>query len=274
MLLCDTRNHGYHIWCLKPALGEVPEGDWQCPKCLGTAVVAASAEVGISIVEKMAAVELQLKERLGADAKLLPADVGPHRAVEHGREQPWQALTSRQIAGKDGNVGDLPDRVAWGDQEELSRVIKEIMPGHWHDGHRTILSRKCSEQHVRARGLRKAPTVQAMSLGEVQNRGGRFLVALLLTRTQVKMASQLGWGLELVMTVPHEVKRLAREVDWKKITQIWDPWAGTGVVGKGLARVLEPALELQLRPPPQLLLLQLMQQLLFSYSGDHMNSIS
>ncbi|KAK3232677.1 hypothetical protein CYMTET_56978 [Cymbomonas tetramitiformis] len=80
MPLCDTCNHGYHIWCLKPALGGVPEGDWQCPKCLGTAVVAASAEVGISIVEKMAAVELQLKERLGADAKLLPADVGPHRA--------------------------------------------------------------------------------------------------------------------------------------------------------------------------------------------------
>eukprot|EP00854_Cymbomonas_tetramitiformis_P017944 gene17944-biopygen18522 len=30
-----------------------------------------------------------------------------------------------------------------------------------------------------------------------------------LTRTQVKVASQLEWGLELVMTVPHEVKRLA-----------------------------------------------------------------
>ncbi|KAK3275036.1 hypothetical protein CYMTET_16817 [Cymbomonas tetramitiformis] len=47
---------------------------FKCPECLGTAVVAASAEVGMSIVEKMAAVELQLKEKLGADAKLLPAD--------------------------------------------------------------------------------------------------------------------------------------------------------------------------------------------------------
>eukprot|EP00854_Cymbomonas_tetramitiformis_P034480 gene34480-biopygen31362 len=34
------------------------------------------------------------------------------------------------------------------------------------------------------------------------------------------------------MTVPHEVKRLAREVDWKKIKQVWDPWAGTGVMSK------------------------------------------
>eukprot|EP00854_Cymbomonas_tetramitiformis_P034219 gene34219-biopygen20930 len=110
------------------------------------AVVVASAEVSMTIVEKMAAVELQLKEKLGADAKLLPADVGPHRAVRTGREQPWQALTSRQVAGTDGAMGDLPDRVEWGNQEMLSRVIKElIMPGHWHDGHLTILSRKCSE---------------------------------------------------------------------------------------------------------------------------------
>eukprot|EP00854_Cymbomonas_tetramitiformis_P034572 gene34572-biopygen33566 len=117
MLLCDTCNRGYHIWYLEPALEKVPEGDWQCPKCLGAAVVAASAEVGISIVERMAAMEPQLKEKLGADTILLPADVDPHRAVRLGREQPWQALTSRQVARKEGTMGDLPDRVAWGNQE-------------------------------------------------------------------------------------------------------------------------------------------------------------
>eukprot|EP00854_Cymbomonas_tetramitiformis_P034343 gene34343-biopygen26329 len=182
MLLCDTCNRGYHIWCLEPALDKVPEGDWQCPKCLGATMVAASAE----------------------------------------------ALTSRQVARKEGTMGDLPDRVAWGSQEELSRVITDLMPGHWHDGHRTILSRKCSEQHTRARGLRKAATVRAMSLEEVQKRGD----VAQLNRAQVKIASQLDWGLELVMTVPQEVRRLAHEVSWKKITQVWDPWAGTGVIGK------------------------------------------
>eukprot|EP00854_Cymbomonas_tetramitiformis_P008505 gene8505-biopygen8624 len=169
----------------------------------------------MSIVDKMAAVELKLKEKLGADAKLLPADVGPHRAVSAGREQPWQALTSQQVAKMDGTMGNLPDRVEWGDQEMLSKVIKELMPGHWHDGHRTILSRKCSEQQAQARDLRKAPTVQAMRLGEVQKRGD----VTQLTSTQVKIASQLDWGLGLVMTVSHEVKRLAREVDWKKINK-------------------------------------------------------
>ncbi|KAK3267482.1 hypothetical protein CYMTET_23964 [Cymbomonas tetramitiformis] len=87
---------------------------FKCPKCLGTAVVVASAEVTMSIVEKMAAVELQLKETLGADVKLLPADVGPHRAVRLGREQPWRALTSPQVEWKDGAMGDLPDRIEWG----------------------------------------------------------------------------------------------------------------------------------------------------------------
>ncbi|KAK3264651.1 hypothetical protein CYMTET_26624 [Cymbomonas tetramitiformis] len=65
------------------------------------------------------------------NARLLPADVGPHRAVSAGREQPWQApLTSRQTEKLDGTMGDLPDRVEWGDQEVLSKVIKELMPGH------------------------------------------------------------------------------------------------------------------------------------------------
>ncbi|KAK3274948.1 hypothetical protein CYMTET_16901 [Cymbomonas tetramitiformis] len=228
MLLCDTCNRGYHTWCLNPALDGVPEGDWQCPKCLGGTVVAAAAEVGTSIVEKMAAMELQLREKLGSDVVLLPADVGPHRAVKPGREDPWQALTSRQMLRKEGSMGDLPDRVAWGNQEELSRVITEVMPGFWHEGHRTILSRKCAEQHTRARSLRKASTVQAMSPEEVQKRGD----VTQLSRAQVKSASQLDWGLELVMTVPQEVRRLAHEVTWEKITQVWDPWAGTGVIGK------------------------------------------
>ena len=44
----------------------------------------------------------------------------------------------------------------------------------------------------------------------------------------------LHWGLELVMTVPKEVDRLAKEVDWSRVTRVWDPWAGTGVIGSVL----------------------------------------
>lgn len=32
-LLCDDCNRGYHTYCLKPKLKEIPEDDWFCPKC-------------------------------------------------------------------------------------------------------------------------------------------------------------------------------------------------------------------------------------------------
>eukprot|EP00854_Cymbomonas_tetramitiformis_P034195 gene34195-biopygen19383 len=51
MLLWDTCNRRCHTWSLEPALEGVPEGDWQCPKFLGTEVIA-SAEVNPSIVER------------------------------------------------------------------------------------------------------------------------------------------------------------------------------------------------------------------------------
>lgn len=33
MLLCDNCNKGHHLYCLKPKLSKVPEGDWFCPRC-------------------------------------------------------------------------------------------------------------------------------------------------------------------------------------------------------------------------------------------------
>ncbi|KAK3233750.1 hypothetical protein CYMTET_55967 [Cymbomonas tetramitiformis] len=45
MLLCDACNRGYHLWCLTPALDGVPEGEWLCPRCSGTGMQAANAEV-------------------------------------------------------------------------------------------------------------------------------------------------------------------------------------------------------------------------------------
>ena len=33
MLLCDGCDKGHHIYCLKPKLKSIPEGDWFCDKC-------------------------------------------------------------------------------------------------------------------------------------------------------------------------------------------------------------------------------------------------
>lgn len=32
-LLCDECNKAWHMFCLKPKLTEIPQGDWFCPKC-------------------------------------------------------------------------------------------------------------------------------------------------------------------------------------------------------------------------------------------------
>jgi hypothetical protein len=36
MLLCDNCNGGYHLFCLKPELTQVPAGNWYCPSCSPT----------------------------------------------------------------------------------------------------------------------------------------------------------------------------------------------------------------------------------------------
>ena len=33
MLLCDTCDHGFHLYCLSPPLPRVPSGQWLCSKC-------------------------------------------------------------------------------------------------------------------------------------------------------------------------------------------------------------------------------------------------
>ena len=33
MLLCDGCDRGFHMYCLKPPVKKVPEGDWYCVDC-------------------------------------------------------------------------------------------------------------------------------------------------------------------------------------------------------------------------------------------------
>eukprot|EP00854_Cymbomonas_tetramitiformis_P014728 gene14728-biopygen15180 len=230
MLLCDTCNKGYHLWCLTPALSEVPEGEWLCPRCSGTRMQAANAEVQtqetkVSCVleDRLGMKEQQLNEKLSPyNMRLLPADVGPRRVVKGDKFQPWQAISSREMMLEEKDLFlYMPDQVDWGRQDKLSEAVKIVMPGHWNEGHRTVLSKKCREQKAMARQLRDAPLVPALAEEEIEKRGELRH----MTRAQVREASALQWGLEFVITVPSEVRRLATEVDWKSIDGVWDPWA-------------------------------------------------
>ncbi|KAK3235821.1 hypothetical protein CYMTET_54005 [Cymbomonas tetramitiformis] len=247
MLLCDACNRGYHLWCLNPALDGVPEGEWLCPRCSGTGMQAANAEVQTQedessgvLEDKLGMKEQQLNEKLSSEMRLLPADVGPRRVVKGDKFQPWHAISSREMLLEEKDVFfGLPDQIDWDRQDKLSKAVQTFMPGHWNEGHRTVLSKKYRKQKAMARQLREAPLVPALAEEEVEKRGG----VRHMTKAQVREASALQWGLELVITVPSEVRRLATEVDWKSIDGVWDPWAGTGVISEvyvGLG-VQEPA---------------------------------
>eukprot|EP00854_Cymbomonas_tetramitiformis_P034105 gene34105-biopygen12494 len=236
MLLCDACNKGYHLWCLTPVLSEVPEGEWLCPRCSGTGMQAAHAEVLTQesktsrvLEDRLGMKEQQLNEKLSSDMRLLPADAGPRRVVKGSRSQPWQILSFRDILQEEKDLFlHMPDQVDWGKQDKLSKMVRIFMPGHWNEGRRTVLSKKYREQKAKARQLRNAPLVPALAEEEIEKRGELRH----MTRAQVREASALQWGLELIITAPSEVRRLATEVDWKSIDGVWDPWAGTGVINE------------------------------------------
>jgi hypothetical protein len=46
MLLCDSCDRGFHIYCLDPKLPAVPEGEWKCPICLSPPKLAAQPAKG------------------------------------------------------------------------------------------------------------------------------------------------------------------------------------------------------------------------------------
>ncbi|KAK3243339.1 hypothetical protein CYMTET_47009 [Cymbomonas tetramitiformis] len=195
MLLCDTCNRGYHIWCLQPALSQVPEGEWQCPKCLGTGMEAAMAKMTIEsdeLQDKLGMKDEQLSAELPAGMRLLPADVGPYRIVKEG-EPLRQASSAHKIMGEKKDMfGELPDQVNWANQDELTARA-------------TVLSKKYREQKLKVmRRLRNAPLVSALSEEAVEMRG----VVQKMKRSQVREASAMDWGLELIITVPTEVLEL------------------------------------------------------------------
>jgi hypothetical protein len=45
MLLCDSCNGGYHLYCLQPPLDSVPDGIWLCPNCTGMGITPMQIEL-------------------------------------------------------------------------------------------------------------------------------------------------------------------------------------------------------------------------------------
>ena len=46
ILLCDTCDGGYHLYCVRPKLNAVPKGEWHCTRCRKTAQVLTDEPFG------------------------------------------------------------------------------------------------------------------------------------------------------------------------------------------------------------------------------------
>eukprot|EP00854_Cymbomonas_tetramitiformis_P006002 gene6002-biopygen6033 len=226
MLLCDRCNKGYHLWCLHPKLKKVPDGEWHGP-CCEDKPEAARAErrnsgddsTDAAVMERWAGklkrATSALLEKTPSPTTVLEFDVGPRRVILKGKaKQPWLAVSLAQLQHKEEHHCGAQKRADLGTVSGLKQLLDCIMPGSWHDGHLTRLSRKCAKQKERSRSLRSEGEVPAMSKDVQEARGE---VQKMKRSQQVKEASLLDWGLELVMTVRAEVKRLSVEVDWSEI---------------------------------------------------------
>jgi len=58
MLLCDSCNRGWHLYCLTPVLKKVPSGLWICPQCTAA---------GVDSVKIMTARQIELQKYQRAD---------------------------------------------------------------------------------------------------------------------------------------------------------------------------------------------------------------
>ena len=50
MLMCDSCDRGYHMFCLEPPLEDLPEGEWNCPLC-ASRVCGETADVDVETVD-------------------------------------------------------------------------------------------------------------------------------------------------------------------------------------------------------------------------------
>lgn len=52
VLLCDTCDSEYHMYCLNPPLARIPEGNWYCPSCITGQSNMQNAERSAQVVKR------------------------------------------------------------------------------------------------------------------------------------------------------------------------------------------------------------------------------
>lgn len=92
LLLCDGCDRGCHMYCLRPKLTQVPEGDWFCPHC-------------VSQVSAPPPLPLRLAEAIGSQRSHflspLPANgLRPAAFIQDEEPREEEEIRGRQLRGR------------------------------------------------------------------------------------------------------------------------------------------------------------------------------
>ena len=175
MLICDGCDTGWHMSCMKPALTEIPEKEWICPRCVGQGLTlsdlqprekapprerrnskfaSASQKKAIKEAKELDGVTIQAK---GKD-KQVAGLTGTVKLVMKGTKATFTAtfdngavlenLSPTWVKRRQQHVASSafvacntlePDMT---DPETVSWMLQDLMPGRWHEAHATRLAHK------------------------------------------------------------------------------------------------------------------------------------
>ncbi|XP_049817901.1 lysine-specific demethylase lid isoform X3 [Aethina tumida] len=93
MLLCDGCDDSYHTFCLIPPLGEIPKGDWRCPKCVAEEVSKPMEAFGFEQAQREYTLQQfgEMADQFKSEYFNMPVHMVPTSTVE---KEFWRIVSS------------------------------------------------------------------------------------------------------------------------------------------------------------------------------------
>jgi hypothetical protein len=109
ILLCDSCDGGFHLYCVRPRRYAIPKGEWHCPRCKKTAQVgprsplhvqtasAVIARTSLGLTSVLAPGDWRRAIRFQGRAPLQPAHLPHARAVLQAAVVQWRRADGREL---------------------------------------------------------------------------------------------------------------------------------------------------------------------------------
>jgi hypothetical protein len=122
LIVCDLCNAEFHMACLKPPLGEAPEGAWYCAECAGVPAASAAYVASAAAARAAAAAATAAAAAAAAAAK-------KQSKREKGGER--EGSDSGAAVESEEELGDGMGCRVCGEEERLQEVVGEGGARYW-----------------------------------------------------------------------------------------------------------------------------------------------